>query len=386
MTEPSERPFRIAIIAGEVSGDVLGASLMQALKKRHPNCEFTGVPGAKMQAEGCASLATIEELSLFGLSEVVMEIPRLLKLRKRLITEIQDWQADLCIGIDAPSFNLGLEKRLKAKGMKTAHYVSPTVWAWREGRIHDIGESVDLMLTLFPFEEEIYKKHNVASRFVGHPLADQFPQTPDRKVAQEALGLNPSQQWLALLPGSRGSEVNLLSQPFVETIQWLAKRLPGLGFVVPLANAKTRTRFEQELALHSDLPEITLLDGQSEQAMTAADVVLLASGTAALEACLLKRPMVVAYRVSPFSYFIFRKIGMLKIEYVSLPNHLTPTPLVPEYLQQQCTAETMGPALYQLLKRPHLRARQVDAFHAVHESLSLDASEQAAEALLQLLH
>jgi lipid-A-disaccharide synthase len=380
-----QSPLRIAIIAGEVSGDVLGASLIKALKRRHPDCQFTGVSGPKMQAEGCGSLASIEELSLFGLSEVVKEIPRLLRLRKRLVGQIRDWEADLCIGIDAPSFNLGLEKRLKAGGMKTAHYVSPTVWAWREGRIHGIAESVDLMLTLFPFEQAIYSQHNVASRFVGHPLADQFPISPDRLAARSELGLDIHKQWLAMLPGSRGSEVNLLSQPFVETAQWLAKRMPDLGFVVPLANAKTRARFEQELTQHSDLPTITLLDGQSEQAMTAADVVLLASGTAALEACLLKRPMVVAYRVSAFSYFIFRKVGMLKIEYVSMPNHLTSTPLVPEYIQHQCTAENMGPALYQLLTRPHLRARQIDAFHAVHESLRLDASEQAAEALLQLL-
>ena len=385
----SDRPLRIAIVAGEVSGDVLAADLMKVLLKQRPNIEFKGVTGPLMREQGCETLAEIDELSLFGISEVVREIPRLLKLRKRLVKEIRDWGADLCLGIDAPSFTLGLEKRLKASGMKTAHYVSPTVWAWRENRIHGIGQSVDLMLTLFPFEQDIYAQHDIASRFVGHPLADHFPRKPDADQARKALGLDPQRQWLAMLPGSRGSEVELLSAPFVDTAQWLAKRLPDLGFVVPLANAKVRKRFEAELAERKAadevLPEFALLDGQSEQAMTAADVVLLASGTAALEACLLKRPMVVAYRVAPFSYFIFRKIGMLKVEYVSLPNHLTPTPLVPEYIQHQCTAENLGPELYRLFKRPHARAAQVDAFHAVHESLSLDASEQAAEALLQLL-
>ncbi len=385
----TERPLRIALIAGEDSGDVLGADLIKALRKRQPNIEFTGVAGPRMQAEGCSTLASIDELSLFGISEVVREIPRLLRLRKRLIQEIQQWGADLCLGIDAPSFNLGLERRLKDVGMKTAHYVSPTVWAWRENRIHGIGRSVDLMLTLFPFEQAIYANHSIRSHYVGHPLADHFPMQPDQAGARKILGLDPKRQWLAMLPGSRGSEVNLLSRPFLETAQWLGQRMPKLGFVVPLANTKTRQRFEQEIdqfrAQGLSLPEMTLLDGQSETAMTAADVVLLASGTAALEACLLKRPMVVAYRVAPFSYFLFRKIGMLKIELVSLPNHLTPEPLVPEFIQHQCTAQNLGPALYQLLQRPHARAEQVDAFYAVHKALSLDASAQAADALLQLL-
>ncbi|MGB1580140.1 MAG: lipid-A-disaccharide synthase [Nevskiales bacterium] len=381
----SERPLKIAIIAGEVSGDVLGASLIAALKDRVPNIELTGVTGPRMRAAGCESLAEIDALSLFGISEVISEIPRLLKLRKQLVQQITDWGADLCIGIDAPSFNLGLEKRLKAAGIKTAHYVSPTVWAWRAGRIHGIAESVDLMLTLFPFEQAIYDQHNIPSVCVGHPLADHFPMQPDQAAAKAALGLDPKRQWLAMLPGSRGAEVNLLSQPFVETARWLAKRLPELGFVVPLANEKAQQRFRQELEQYDDLPQISLLDGESEAAMTAADVVLLASGTAALEACLLKRPMVVAYRVAPFSYFIFRKIGMLKVQYVSLPNHLTAEPLVPEFIQHQCTAENLAPALYRLLKRPHERDRQVSAFLAVHEDLRRDASQQAADALLQLV-
>lgn len=378
------RPLRIALVAGEVSGDVLGASLMRALKADYPDIEFLGVPGPRMEAEGCRPLAHIEELSLFGISEVLLEIPRLLRLRARLVREIRDWAPDLCVGIDAPSFNLGLERRLKDVGVKTAHYVSPTVWAWRAGRIHGIGKAVDLMLTLFPFEQAIYSQHDITSCFVGHPLADHFPMQPDREAARQMLGLDPARQWLAMLPGSRGSEVDLLSEPFVQTVQWLHKRIPELGFVVPLANEKAKTRFETELRRHTGLPQILLLDGQSEEAMTAADAVLLASGTAALEACLLKRPMVVAYRVSAFSYFIFRVIGMLKVEHVSLPNHLTPTPLVPEYIQHDCRAETMGPALLELLTNPDAASRQVNAFYTVHESLRLGASEQAAQALLEL--
>lgn len=385
MAEVNSRPLRIALIAGEVSGDILGAGLIKALREQHPQIEFTGVPGSRMQAAGCSALASIDELSLFGISEVLREIPRLLRLRSRLVSEIRDWGADLCVGIDAPSFNLGLERRLRAGGMKTAHYVSPTVWAWRAGRIHGIARSVDLMLTLFPFEQAIYQQHGIAARCVGHPLADHFPQRPDQEAARRALGLDSSRQWLAMLPGSRGSEVNMLSEPFVQTAQWLAGRLPNLGFVVPLANSKARTRFETELRRHNGLPEILLVEGQSEAAMTAADVVLLASGTAALEACLLKRPMVVAYKVSAFSYFIFRTIGMLKVEYVSLPNHLTPKPLVPEYIQHHCNVEHLGPAVLSLLTKPELRDAQVTAFDAVHQSLRLGASEQAASALLELV-
>lgn len=385
MSGVEPRPLRIALIAGEVSGDILGADLIPALRAAYPNIEFCGVTGPLMREAGCESLADIEELSLFGISEVLLQIPRLLALRRRLAKDIRLWGADLCVGIDAPSFNLGLEQRLKKQGMKTAHYVSPTIWAWRKGRIHEIGRSVDLMLTLFPFEQALYEEHGIPSTCVGHPLADRFPECPDQLQARQQLGLDEGQRWLALMPGSRGSEVRSLAEPFIETAHWLATRNPDLGFIVPCANNRVRAVFSTIAERLPDVPRLKLIDGQSQAAMTAADAVLLASGTAALEACLLKRPMVVAYRVSAFTYFLLRGLGMLKVAHVSLPNHLTDRPRVPEFIQQKAQAKYLGPAVQALLGDHSQAEAQTKAFAEVHQDLRRDASTQAARALLGLL-
>ncbi len=386
--DPAHVPLRIALLAGEESGDVLGAPLIEALRERYPDAQFAGVVGPRMQAAGCQPMESIDVLSLFGIGEVIAELPRLFKLRNSLFQRLIDWQPDVFIGIDAPSFNLGLEKRLRQAGIPTVHYVSPTVWAWREGRIKGIRESVDLMLTLMPFEAEFYREHGVDVRFVGHPLADELPLEPDREAARDALDLAPEagKPYVAVLPGSRRSEVGKLATPFLETMRWLHKRLPDVGFLVPLANAAVREIFESAMqGGHYAGLDIKLLDGQSHQAMTAANAVLLASGTAALEACLLKRPAVAAYRLSPFTHWLLRGIGMLKVANVTLPNHLATRPIVPEYIQDAVSPEALGPHLYRWLTRPWSADPIVAECVSIHRQLRQDASHHAAEAVADLL-
>ncbi len=382
----SDAPYRIVVIAGELSGDLLGGPLIKALLKRYPNAQFKGVVGPKMLAAGCEQMEGIESLSLFGIGEVITELPRLFRLRKSLFDRILAWKPDVVIGIDAPSFNLGLEKRLKEAGVTTVHYVSPTVWAWREGRVKSIRKSVDLMLTLFPFEADFYKEHAVDVRFVGHPLADELPINPDRERARETLNLDIDRQYVAVLPGSRGSEVSKLSKPFLLSMQWLVKRLPGTGFIIPFANDKVKAEFQRvQVELELEHLDIEFIDGQSHAAMTAANVVLLASGTAALEACLLKRPTVAAYKLSRFTYWLLRGVGMLKVANVTLPNHLASLPIVPEFIQDQAEPETIGPQLYRWLKQPWTtRAIEMECVD-VHKALRQDASFHAAAAIAELL-
>lgn len=382
----AQTPKRIVVLAGEASGDVLGAPLIQALRKRYPDAEFRGVVGPLMEAAGCQRMEGIDALSLFGIGEVITELPRLLKLRKSLMQRIVAWQPDVFIGIDAPSFNLGLEKKLKAAGIATVHYVSPTVWAWREGRVKSIRESVNLMLTLFPFEADFYKDHDVDVRFVGHPLADELPLEPDKSAARSALGLDANRPYLAVLPGSRLSEVSKLARPFLESMQWLSRRVGSIGFIVPFANEKVKSAFQgiqQQLGIEE--LDITFTDGQSHMAMTAADVVLLASGTAALEACLLKRPTVAAYKLAPFTHWLLRGVGMLKVANVTLPNHLSDMTLVPEFIQKQAEADSIGPHLYRWLTRPWSTKAIVAESYRIHQALRLNASEHAAAAISELL-
>lgn len=386
MPDVSEIPLRIVLLAGEESGDILGSTLLESLRKRYPNAIFRGVAGPRMQAAGCRPMESIEALSLFGISEVVSQLPRLLKLRKELCQRILDWQPDVFIGIDAPSFNLGLEKRLKIAGIPTVHYVSPTVWAWRQGRVKGIKDSVDLMLTLFPFEADFYSNNDVDVTFVGHPLADQLPIEPDRDAACDLLSLSKSKRYVAVLPGSRRSEASRLSAPFIETMHWLSQRMPDVGFIVPLANNAVREIFESEMTRHdTDHLHIYCLHGQSHEAMTAADAVLLASGTAALEACLLKRPTVAAYRLSPFTYWLFADMGMVKVANVTLPNNLAAHPIVAEFIQDQATAECMGPQLYRWLSRPETTSPIIEECKKIHSRLRLNASELAADAIANLI-
>lgn len=380
-------PPRIAIVAGEVSGDRLGAGLIAALKKRYPDAVFEGVTGPLMRAAGCESIADIEELSLFGVSEVVREIPRVLRLRRELFqhfTRSDQKRPDVFIGIDAPAFNTRLEHKLRAHGVPTMHYVCPTAWAWRKGRVRSIRASVDLLLSIFPFELEFFKEHDVPIRYVGHPLADELPMHPDPQAAREALGLDASGQYLGLLPGSRRSEVKYLGPAFIQTALWLQQRMPQLQFVAPMATPGVRKLFEQQLQNAPDL-NVTLIDGRSRELMLACDTLLLASGTATLEALLLKTPMVVAYAFSPVNKAIAHLLGVHKIKYFSMPNLIAKRGLVPELRQDQVRPEILGPWAYRLLNSSAAREKQLVAFDDIHDQLRCNADNLAAQAVVDVM-
>lgn len=372
------RPLKVALVAGESSGDILGAGLMQAIKARHPDVEFIGVGGARMEAEGLKSYFPLERLAVMGLVEVLGRLPELLSRRKRLLRTLLDVRPDVFIGIDAPDFNLDLELKLRRAGIKTVHYVSPSVWAWRQKRVLKIRDGCDLMLTLFPFEAKFYDAHQVAVRFVGHPLADAIPLCADRDAARALLNLPTDAPIVALMPGSRGGEVARLGSLFLDAAERLRGLRPGIRFVMPCASPERRTQLEQMLA-GRDLP-LTLIDGRSHEALAACDAVLIASGTATLEALLYKRPMVVAYRVAPLTFSILKR--MVKSAYVSLPNLLAQRLLVPELLQEAATPEAMAQLLSPLLEHGEV---QTEGFDEIHRTLRRDASSQAADAVLELV-
>ena len=376
--------MRFALVAGEASGDILGAALIRALRARHPQASFYGVAGPRMRAAGCEAIESIDALSVMGLSEVLGHLPRLLRLRASLEARFAADRPDAFIGIDAPDFNLGLERRLRARGLRTVHMVSPTIWAWRPGRVHGIARAVDLMLCLYPFEPALYAAHGVRAAYVGHPLADELDDSVTAAQARRELGIGAEGPVVALLPGSRTGELRHLAQPFADAAAWLAGRVPGVRFVAPMARPDLRPAFEQALARHGGL-DVRLLDGQSRAAMQAADVVLLASGTAALECLLLGRPMVVAYRGSALTAFLVLRAGLLKIRHVSLPNILSRQAVVPELLQDEARPERLGEELYCLLRHAVLRERQLEAFAAVRSELRRSAGAQAAAAILDLL-
>ena len=369
--------LRVALVAGEASGDILGAGLMQALKARHPQVEFIGVGGPRMQAEGLNSYFPMERLAVMGLVEVLGRLPELLLRRRRLIATLIEARPDVFVGIDAPDFNLGLELKLRRAGIKTVHYVSPSVWAWRQKRVLKIRQACDLMLTLFPFEAQFYDAHAVPVRFVGHPLADAIPLQADRAAAREALNLPADTPVVALLPGSRGGEVARLGSLFLDTAVRLRALRPGIRFVLPCASPERRAQLEQ-LLVGRDLP-LSLLDGRSHDALAACDAVLIASGTATLEALLYKRPMVVAYRVAPLTYRILKRL--VKSPYISLPNLLAERLLVPELIQDAATPDALAQVLAPLLDGG---AVQTEGFDVIHRALRRDASVQAADAVLKL--
>lgn len=375
--------LRVALVAGETSGDVLGAGLVEALRARVPEAYFEGIGGPRMIAAGCRSLYPMERLAVMGIVEVLGRYCELARVRSRLRRRWQQAPPDVLIGIDAPDFNLPLERSLRGHGVKAVHYVSPSVWAWREYRVRKIARSVDLMLTLFPFEAAFYERHQVPVRFVGHPLADAVALETDATAARLRLGLPAQGQVVALLPGSRVSELRLLAERFVQAAQWCRARAPALHFVAPMATEVARELFRRALEDYGADLRITLLDGQAREAMAAADVVLLASGTAALEALLVHRPMVVAYRLAPLTYRI--AIALLRVPYYSLPNHLVGRPVVPELIQEAATPEALGQAVMDLLEVPERRAEQVASYPEVHRQLRRDASVQAAQAVLELL-
>ncbi|MCQ4248753.1 lipid-A-disaccharide synthase [Pseudomonas stutzeri] len=372
------RPLTVALVAGEASGDILGAGLMQALKARHPDVRFIGIGGPRMEAQGLRSYFPLERLAVMGLVEVLGRLPELLARRKRLFKTFLDVRPDVFIGIDAPDFNLDLALKLRRNGIKTVHYVSPSVWAWRQNRVLKIRDACDLMLTLFPFEAKFYDAHQVAVRFVGHPLADAIPLVPDRAAARAELKLPQDGLVVALMPGSRGGEVGRLGPLFLAAAERLRSMRPGIRFVVPCASPERREQLEQILA-GRDLP-LTLLDGQSHAALAACNAVLIASGTATLEALLYKRPMVVAYSVAPLTFRILKR--MVKSPYVALPNLLAQRLLVPELLQDAATPDAMARLLSPLLDNGDV---QTEGFDAIHRTLRCDASSQAAGAVLELV-
>lgn len=371
-------PLRVALVAGEASGDILGAGLMLALRAQHPTVEFIGVGGPRMQTQGLNSYFPMERLSVMGLVEVLGRLPELLARRKRLIATLIEEKPDVFIGIDAPDFTLNIERKLRRAGIKTVHYVSPSVWAWRQKRVLKIREGCDLMLTLFPFEAQFYQAEQVPVRFVGHPLANTIPLEVDRSAARIVLGLPAVGPVVALLPGSRGGEVAKLGALFLDTAELLLQLRPDLRFVLPCASPERRLEIES-LLLGRDLP-LSLLDGQSQEALAACDAVLIASGTATLEALLCHRPMVVAYRVAPLTYWILKKL--VKSAYLSLPNLLAGRLLVPELIQQAATSAALAEQLLPLLVDGSGQTRE---FSAIHRSLRLDASTQAADAVLGLV-
>ncbi len=374
--------MRIGIVAGELSGDLLGAGLIDALRAKHPDALIEGIGGPKMLAAGFQSHFPLETLSVMGLVEVLKHFFRIKKCRDSLRDHFLKHPPDVFIGIDAPDFNLGLEYALKAAGIPTVHYVSPSVWAWRKYRLRKIARACDLMLTVFPFEAEYYKKHNIPVRFVGHSLADEIPLEVDRQAARTRLDLPKDGILVALLPGSRENEVRQLGPPFLQTATWLLTQRPDLRFIVPLANSDLKKLFLEQLKeLKPELP-LTLLAGQSREAMAAADVVLMASGTASLEAMLLKRPVVVAYRMAKLTYWLAKLL--VNVPYFSLPNLLAQQRLIPEFLQHEVIPEELGAAVLHWLDNPAQVEALQNFFGDLHKRLRLSANKEAADAVLSL--
>lgn len=377
-------PWRIVIVAGETSGDNLGAQLIEALRARLPQAQFAGIAGPRMIAAGCEAWERVESLNVIGLFEILPHLPRLLRIRRELIQRVLAHPPHVYIGVDFKEFNLRLMPSLKREGIATVQYVSPQVWAWRRDRVRTIGRAVDLVLCLLPFEKAFYAEHSVAAEFVGHPLADTIDLQVDAVQARRALGVAEDVSYIAVLPGSRQGEVSRLGPDFSATIAWLRQHRPHLQFLAPMANARVRHTFETSLAAAGVLEHVHLFDGRSQQVMAASDAVLLASGTATLEATLVKRPMVVAYRLGVLTSFLLQRMGMFKASFFALPNLLAGRAVVPEFFNDQVRADVLGPALLQQLDRSD-RLELTHTFTQIHQSLKRDASARAAEAIDGLL-
>ena len=382
MTHPR---LRVGIVANEVSGDILGAALISELRTLVPEASFIGVAGPRMLESGCETLFPMERLSVMGLTEVLGHLPELLRLRGELVRHFSADPPDVFIGVDAPDFNLGLERRLRVRGIPTVHLVSPTVWAWRPGRVKGIRRAVDLMLCVFPFEESFLREHGVPARFVGHPLADQIPLEVDQEAARAELGLPREGPLIAILPGSRASEMERLAVPFIASALQCLESRPDLRFVVPLVNARLRAYFESELERLAPALPVTLVEGRSRSVIAAADCVLTASGTATLETLLLKRPMVVGYRVHPLTYHLVKGLGLIKVPHVAMANLLAGRELAPEFLQDHCRAELLAPALLDLLDDPQRRSAIAAEYARIHAGMRHNAAREAALAVLGLI-
>lgn len=376
--------LRIALVAGEASGDLLGAHLIEALRARLGEFEIVGIGGPKMQSAGMRSWYPMEWFAVRGYVEVLRSLPKLLRVRRDLKKRLIAQPPDLFIGIDAPDFNLQLEYGLRARGIPTVHYVSPSIWAWRGERIRQIKRAVSKVLTLFPFEKAIYERAGVPADYVGHPLADEFPERPDRAAAREQMRLSPTRTVVTLMPGSRQSEVRQMAETFIQTARKLAESIPDVQFLVPLVSRETRLIFEEAIYRQQaeQLP-LTILFGHALVAMTAADAILVASGTATLEAALLKRPMVISYRMPRLSAWIMRRRAYLP--YVGLPNILAGEFVVPEILLDDATPENLAQALGNLLRDKDVRKRLEERFLAIHRALRQGTAARAVDAILPLL-
>ena len=377
----TDKQLTIALVAGETSGDILGAGLIRTLKKHHPNIKFVGIAGPLMQTEGCQAWYEMDELSVMGIVEVLGRLRRILVIRRDITKRLIDLKPDVFIGIDAPDFNLSLEGKLKQAGIKTIHYVSPSVWAWKQKRVFKIKRNTNLILAFLPFEKAFYDKFDVPCRFIGHKMADDIPLEPDQTAMRQQLGLPVDCQCLALLPGSRHAEVTLLSEPFLKAAQLLRDKFPDLHIVVPLVNGKRRAEFEQIKAEIAPKLNLQLLDGHAREAMIASNAAILASGTVALECMLAKCPMVVGYKMKAFTFWLAKKL--IKTPYVSLPNILAGKEIVPELLQHDCTPENIANHVLPFLESDNTELKAT--FLALHKQIRCNADEQAAQAVLDVL-
>ena len=373
--------MKIAMAAGEISGDLLAGSLVKALKELDPEIQIAGIAGPSMQQQGCEAWVDIDQLSVMGLSEILSQLPRLLRLRKSFAQKVLAWQPDIFVGIDAPDFNLALEKKLSLQGINTAHYVSPSVWAWRQSRVKKIKLSTRLMLTLFPFEQAFYQKHDVEAIFTGHPFADEIPLKIDRNKMQDQLGLT-GQPLIALLPGSRSQEISRIAPELLKTAKILSEKYPQSQFVIPVPGNKQMRQLKQ---LIPDNSRFTLTTNNAREVLMAADLAILASGTVALEAMLCQCPMVVCYKLSPATAFIVRSFNMLKSQWVSLPNVLSDQSIVPELLQEKANAQEISLAAIQILESPQQQAEMLAEFKRQHLILKQNAAQQAAKSLIAFI-
>lgn len=374
---------RIVIIAGEASGDRLGASFIESVKRLRGDIQFEGVAGPAMRAVGCQPWFDAHELAVMGLFEVLGHLPRLLSIKRRIVQRLLADPPDVLLGIDAPDFNLRVERVARRAGIPTVHYVCPSVWAWRESRVRTIRKACDRVLCLLPFEPAFLNRHAIDGRFVGHPLADEIVAAVDPAPFRRELAVT-AEQVVAILPGSRGSEVVRLSPVFARTAAWLAARRPGLVFVVPAATAELRVLIERDWAKFAAGCDVRIIEGRAQTALGACDVALLASGTVTLEAMLLRRPMVVAYKLAPMSYGVARALRLIRTRYMSLPNLLADAPLVPEMVQGDARPEKLGTAVLELLDSPELRADLVKSFGALHDQIRRSAGERSAAEVLDI--
>lgn len=373
--------MRIGLVAGEASGDVLGAGLIRAIRERIPDAEFEGVAGPEMVAAGCEQWEPSDSLAVMGLVEPLAHIPRLLRLRRELARRWRESPPDVFVGIDAPDFNLGLEKKLRKAGIKTAHYVSPSIWAWRPGRVKKVKKAADTVLCILPFEPRLYEEHGVNAVFVGHPKAHEAPEIVDAEAARAELGFGAG-EIVAVMPGSRRGEVSRIGGIVAAAAKEILAARPGIRFVTPVATPKLRPMIEQQLRDAGVEAQFTLLDGDSNLAMSAADVVLQASGTAVLEAALLRKPTVATYRVSPVTFWIAK--WLVTLEHFTLPNLLTEQPLVPEFMQHNALPGPIAAEVIALLDDPERRRSISERFDRLRAELALDADQHAADSVIEL--